>query len=749
MACGAIHSWTFSGLVGAFLDLAITYLLLCCSTIAFFVSKFLAFFGLTLPCTCNGRFGTSNSNPGPCWQTFLVNCPPDKISAVQFSIKSKFPFDSIWARNEDAHFNLKLIREINLDDGGAEASVSSLSDAKRTDSISGGDTVWKTEFQEGRFGAKGMGTVSQRTKSGFRRRRRGNVSRGNFASISSLERVRSDRVVSWSTSSMDRIGNAFTAENSMAFDSNDVRETSLVEVNKSMDKNSLSSEDHRSTAGSSVGVDSQGENAIRILEQALKEEQAARATLCCELEEERIAAATAADETMAMILRLQEEKASIELEARQYQRILEEKSAYDAEEMDILKEIIIRREQEKHFLEKEVEAFRRMLMENGQFEGKMHVNVDAEGPNISSLLDSSEDRMQMLQQLSEYIDKSGKVQCIYKSPDNASATVEKQNYTVHPGTELSIPDRGDRSACVRQKVDHRYLIEQNQLHCDQEFQEKVIVSKDGIRFAQQEETERMIISVRERGQDDEADLSQDMALEAVKRNDGSGMHIGNADNDTEIQAGEKSLQNLKPCGTLFDAEPKIYDVHVIDDKCEIYGKDSVKKGDPLLMHDDRSYVVRKCEVAFEASDIEGASSVSSCATTTNPDMEAGIKRNSSVTRPALPPLSTQSKPSRSELERNSVDYERLKIENEVGWLRERLRTVQKGREKLNISMDYREREKSQFRLLEDIANHLREIRQLTKPNNAMRQASLPPPSSKATSKKRRCRSASIGQSLSS
>lgn len=64
---------------------------------------------------------------------------------------------------------------------------------------------------------------------------------------------------------------------------------------------------------------------------------------------------------MAMILHLQEEKASIETQARQYQRIIEEKSAYDAEEMNILKENLLRREREKHFLEKEVEAYRQMI----------------------------------------------------------------------------------------------------------------------------------------------------------------------------------------------------------------------------------------------------------------------------------------------------------------------------------------------------------------------------------------------------
>lgn len=95
----------------------------------------------------------------------------------------------------------------------------------------------------------------------------------------------------------------------------------------------------------------------------MKKERAARAAICVELDKERSAAASAADEAMAMIHRLQDEKAAIEMEAMQFQRMVEEKSTFDAEEMVILKDILIRREREKHFLEKEVEAYRDLLVE--------------------------------------------------------------------------------------------------------------------------------------------------------------------------------------------------------------------------------------------------------------------------------------------------------------------------------------------------------------------------------------------------
>ncbi|KAG2322901.1 hypothetical protein Bca4012_058382 [Brassica carinata] len=99
-------------------------------------------------------------------------------------------------------------------------------------------------------------------------------------------------------------------------------------------------------------------NKVRFLEEAVEEERLARAALLVELEEERAASASAADEAMAMILRLQADKASLEMEGKQYERMIEEKFAYDEEEINILKEILFKREREKHFLEKELETYR-------------------------------------------------------------------------------------------------------------------------------------------------------------------------------------------------------------------------------------------------------------------------------------------------------------------------------------------------------------------------------------------------------
>ena len=90
-----------------------------------------------------------------------------------------------------------------------------------------------------------------------------------------------------------------------------------------------------------------GEVTIDKLKSALKSERKALSTLYAELEEERSASAIAANQTMAMINRLQEEKAAMQMEALQYQRMMEEQSKYDHEALQLLNELMMKREKER------------------------------------------------------------------------------------------------------------------------------------------------------------------------------------------------------------------------------------------------------------------------------------------------------------------------------------------------------------------------------------------------------------------
>ncbi|KAL5216365.1 hypothetical protein ABZP36_007766 [Zizania latifolia] len=97
------------------------------------------------------------------------------------------------------------------------------------------------------------------------------------------------------------------------------------------------------------------------LRREVVEERDVRAALQRELEKERSAAASAVEEAMAMILRLQKEKSALEIEARQQRRTADERCAFYEDEVEELRDIVLVREREARALQKEVDAYRRLL----------------------------------------------------------------------------------------------------------------------------------------------------------------------------------------------------------------------------------------------------------------------------------------------------------------------------------------------------------------------------------------------------
>ncbi|KAG2571174.1 uncharacterized protein LOC120640520 [Panicum virgatum] len=87
----------------------------------------------------------------------------------------------------------------------------------------------------------------------------------------------------------------------------------------------------------------------------------ARAELQRELEKERSAAASGAEEAMAMMLRLQKEKSALEIEARQQRRTADERCAFYEDEVEELRDIVLVRDREARALRKEVDAYRHLL----------------------------------------------------------------------------------------------------------------------------------------------------------------------------------------------------------------------------------------------------------------------------------------------------------------------------------------------------------------------------------------------------
>ncbi|XP_026387941.1 uncharacterized protein LOC113283023 [Papaver somniferum] len=783
MASHPIHSWTFSSLVGAFLDLSLAYLLLCGSTLVFITCKFLSVFGLYLPCPCNGFFFNDRTK---CVNRFLTDAPSSKISSVHMSVISKFPFDSILMKDQRGRqLNLKLVRDHNRDrfdsgfveldrGGGGEYGDGSCSSVSDTRAPIRSEVVGLLNSSENGL-VKGKTVLNQKTRV-IRRRKRASaaVEHGQFSSVSDNLQQSSKRDVSPSNYGGDQTRRRVfsddddiqeenqTAVNPPINASQEVKEAP-ADINSNQgvqggfqvteldeDKNT---ERGASSAGESVydvkgelGLDENDAHSVRILQHALEEEHAARIALYRELEEERSAAASAADEAMAMILRLQEEKASIEMEARQYQRMIEEKHAYDAEEMTILKEILVRREREKHFLEKEVEAYRKnMGLRNEHSEGDLLSMEDMIGEGHASF-NSSEDPMLMLLKLSESMSNKETVDNVDKSVE---FDVMKQDPVFAVGERLPSSDSledGDslRRVNIQRALDaekqHR-VVSECMDELEQKLLEKRIVSSDKQPSAPQHPglaLEGGCMSEKSFEEVHGPDLHEKTIIlldEDERHKDNCSLFQGVASETGQMRSDIEisfpfDVTDLKKQGKDTDrgvtdlSFESVYDVHVIDDDSKTNNQEPSTSSFPLHTSGFRSY------------DRPSASSAEA-----HPDIHRSY---SDITNVLLPVDKSVGKDIHFDLLKRSstsgVDSERMKLETEVERLRERLRVVQEGREKLHISVEPREREQIQLQLLEDIASQLREIRLLNEPGKAVRQASLPPPSAKVGSKKRRCRS---------
>lgn len=101
----------------------------------------------------------------------------------------------------------------------------------------------------------------------------------------------------------------------------------------------------------------EGDSLARLKRQATLDSRSLMA-LYMELDEERSASAVAANNAMAMITRLQAEKAAVQMEALQYQRMMEEQTEYDEEALQMMRDMLFKREEEMKDLEVELEMYR-------------------------------------------------------------------------------------------------------------------------------------------------------------------------------------------------------------------------------------------------------------------------------------------------------------------------------------------------------------------------------------------------------
>lgn len=187
MPCLDTHYWNFTGLIGAFLNLSIAYLLLCTSLCIHILLRFLGFLGFSLPKFHNGRFGDSNIMWKCLHEDLLVDRASERISAVDRSIKSKIPFGSLTSDDDSNRFvELKLVRKNSGDISNARVK-------DETEDLSREEPNVINNKELGRFdlmtvqGMKGKRFVTRRSRNGLKNHRRGRVNCASLRSVSSSE----------------------------------------------------------------------------------------------------------------------------------------------------------------------------------------------------------------------------------------------------------------------------------------------------------------------------------------------------------------------------------------------------------------------------------------------------------------------------------------------------------------------------------------------------------------------------------
>ncbi|GFZ01421.1 lateral signaling target-like protein [Actinidia rufa] len=114
---------------------------------------------------------------------------------------------------------------------------------------------------------------------------------------------------------------------------------------------------YQSLDGSSVS-EIESEGIVDRLKRQIEHDRRSMGALYKELEEERNASEIAANQAMAMITRLQGEKASLHMEALQYLRMMEEQAEYDMEALQKANDLLAGKEKEVQDLEAELEFYR-------------------------------------------------------------------------------------------------------------------------------------------------------------------------------------------------------------------------------------------------------------------------------------------------------------------------------------------------------------------------------------------------------
>ncbi|XP_055816977.1 myosin-binding protein 1-like isoform X2 [Solanum dulcamara] len=131
-----------------------------------------------------------------------------------------------------------------------------------------------------------------------------------------------------------------------------------------------------SLEGSAVS-EIEGESLSDRLKRQVEYDRKLMSALYRELEEERSASSVAANQAMAMITRLQEEKAALHMEALQCLRMMEEQAEYDNEALQNANDLLAQKEKEIQDLETKLELYKKKLGNMALFEDALEASYDS------------------------------------------------------------------------------------------------------------------------------------------------------------------------------------------------------------------------------------------------------------------------------------------------------------------------------------------------------------------------------------
>lgn len=122
--------------------------------------------------------------------------------------------------------------------------------------------------------------------------------------------------------------------------------------------------------------ETEGEISLESLKRQIELNRKSMAALYKELDEERSASAIAASQAMAMINRLHEEKAAMQMEALQYLRMMEEQADHDQKAIQDLHDLLTEREKELLDMDSELDNCQRLLQHEQFSGGKFDETMD-------------------------------------------------------------------------------------------------------------------------------------------------------------------------------------------------------------------------------------------------------------------------------------------------------------------------------------------------------------------------------------